>query len=127
MKITKLFQLFLEKGYHPLVFKNATIYAFPKLRKQPQELLRSYWLIALLCSLGKVVQKTVAKWLGQMALKHYIVNRFHFGAIASQSVVNAAKTRTHNVKKTFNKKYIFTALAFDIKGAFDMVTEKCFI
>ena len=37
--------------------------------------------------------------------------------------MDAAATLTHDVEKTFANKDILTALAFDIKGAFDRVSK----
>lgn len=82
MKITELFQLCLGEGYHPLAFKNTTLCALPKPKKRPQELPQSYWLIALLFSLGKALENIVARRLGQMALKHCSVISLHFRVIA---------------------------------------------
>lgn len=48
----------------------------------------------------------------------------HFGAIARRSAVDAAATLTHDVEKAWQEGEVLTALAFDIKGAFDTVTEK---
>lgn len=124
MEITKLFQLCLRKGYHPLVFKNTTLCALPKLEKRPQKLTQSYRLIVPLFSLGKALKKIVPRRLGQMALKYHIVSSFYFREIASRSVIDVTTTLTHNVKKTFNRKYIFTILALDIKRAFDRVIKK---
>lgn len=59
-----------------------------------------------------------------MALKYRIVSSLHFGAIAGRPAVDATAILTNDVQKTFNKKYILTALAFNIKEAFDRVTEK---
>lgn len=124
VEITELFQLCLGEGYHPFAFKNVTLCALLKPGKRPRDLPQSYRLIALLSSLGKALEKIVARRLGQMALKYRIVSSLYFGAIAGRSAVDAATTLTHDVKKAFNEKYILTALAFDIKGAFDRVTEK---
>lgn len=46
------------------------------------------------------------------------------GAITGNSAVDAAATLTHDVERAFGNKEILTALAFDIKGAFDCATEK---
>lgn len=59
-----------------------------------------------------------------MTLKYCIVSSHHFGAIAGWSAIDTTITLTYDVKKTFNKKYILIALAFDIKEAFDRMIKK---
>ncbi len=65
----------------------------------------------------------MAKRLGHVALKHDLINLLHFGTIAGRSGVDAAATLTHDIEKAFQNQEVLTALAFDIKGAFDRVSE----
>lgn len=124
VEITGFFQVCLEEGHHPLAFKNATLCALPKPGKRPRSLPRSYRLIALLSCFGKILERIVAKRLGNIALTHRLISSLHFGAISGRSSVDAASTLTHDVEKAFEKNQVLTALAFDIKGAFDRVTAK---
>lgn len=48
----------------------------------------------------------------------------HFGAISGWLAVNATCTLIYNIEKAWEKKEILTALAFDIKEAFDTIMEK---
>lgn len=118
-----MFQLCLEEGYHPAVFKTAILCALPKPGNRPKHLPRSYRLIALLSCLGKVLERFVARRLGDIGLKSRLVSPTHFRAIPGRSAVDAACTQTHDVERAWEKKEILTALAFDIKGTFDTVTE----
>lgn len=120
---TQLFESCLEKGYHPSVSKDATLCALPKPGKRSRSLPRSYRLIALLSCPGKVLERVVAKRLSHIALKYRIFSPLHFGATPRRSAVDAAATLTHDVEKAFQDQEVVTALAFDIKGAFDRVTE----
>lgn len=122
-KITLLFQLCLEEGYHQAVFKTAILCALLKPGNGPKHLPRSYRLIALLSCLRKVLERVVTRRLGDIGLKSRLVSPTHFGAIPGRSAVDAACTLTHDVERAWEKKEILTALAFDIKGAFDTVTE----
>lgn len=122
-EITYLFQSCLEEGYHLCVFKNATLCALPKPGKRPRSLPRSYRLIALLSCLGKVLERVVARRLAHLALKYKLFSLLHFGATTRRSAVDAAATLTHDVEKAFQDHEVLTALAFDIKGAFDRVTN----
>lgn len=59
-----------------------------------------------------------------MKLKYCILSSFYFEVIIGQSAVDVITTLIYNMKKTFNKKYIFTTLAFDIERVFDKMIEK---
>ncbi len=122
-EVTRLFQRCLEEGYHPSVFKNATLCALPKPGKRPRSLPQSYHLIALLSCLGKVLEPVIARRLAYIALKYKLFSPLHFGATLRRSAVNAASTLTHNVEKVFQDQEVVTELAFDIEGAFDRVTD----
>ena len=122
-EITRLFQSCLEKGYHPAVFRNATLCALPKPGKRPCSLPQSYRLIALLSCLGKALERVVARRLAHLALKYKLFSPLHFGATPRRSAVDAAAMLTHDVEKAFQGREVVTTLAFDIKGAFDRVTD----
>ena len=67
----------------------------------------------------------IAAWrLADIALKSRLISFLHFGAIPGRSAVDAAATLTHDVEKAWENSKVLTALAFDIKGAFDTVTEE---
>ena len=67
--------------------------------------------------------QVVARRLAHLALKYRLFSPLHFGATPRQSAVDAAATLTHDVEKAFQDQEVMTALAFDIKGAFDKVTD----
>lgn len=115
--------MYLKEGYHPQVFKNATLYALPKPGKRSRSLSRFYRLIVLLSCLGKALERIVARRLAYIALKCKLFNLLHFGATPRRSAVDAVATLTHDIEKAFRDKKIMTALTFDIKGAFDRVME----
>lgn len=99
----QLFQICLDKGYHPKIFKITILCALPKPGKRARALPRSYRLIALLSCLGKALERIVAKRLGYIALKHGLISPLHFDAIAGRSAVDAAATLTYDIEKAFQK------------------------
>ena len=116
-EIIRLFQMCLEVGYPPQVFKTA------KPGKRSHLFPQSYRLIALLSCLEKTLERIVARRLSYTALKYKLFSPFHFGATPRRSAVDAAATLTHDIEKAFFDKEIMSALAFDIKEAFDKVTD----
>lgn len=65
----------------------------------------------------------VTKWLNTFALKTNFFGKLHFGAIFSRCAVNVVVILTHNVKKAMQKQNMITALIFDIKAAFDNISQ----
>ena len=55
-KITCLFQICLEKGYHPKIFKNPTLYILLKSEIYDYLFFWFYWLIIILFYLGKALK-----------------------------------------------------------------------
>ena len=121
--ITSFFGMCLHNGHHPQCFKSAILCALLKPGKRIRSEPRSYRLIALLSCLGKVLQRVVARRLSTFALKAKVFSNLHFGAIFSRSAVDAAATFTHDVKKAMQQQNVVTALAFNIKDAFDNVSK----
>ena len=62
----------------------------------------------------------MAKRLGNIALTKQLISPLH---LAGRPAVDAAATLTHDVEKAFQNQDIITALAFDIRGAFDCVSK----
>ena len=61
--------------------------------------------------------------LANIVLKSRLISPIHFGAIPGRSAVDAACTLTYDIERAWEQEDILTALAFDIKGAFDAVTK----
>lgn len=123
-EITLLFQLCLNERHHPLAFQTAIFCALPKPRLRPKHLPCSYRLIVLLLCLRKALEKVIARKLNEIAIRTRRISIIHPGAIARRSAVDAAATFTYDVEKALEDSKLLTALAFDIKGAFDTFTEK---
>lgn len=121
--ITSFFGMCLRNGHHPQCFKSAILCALPKPEKKIRSEPKSYRLIALLSCLGKVLERVVARRLSTFTLKAKLFSNLHFGAIPGRSAVDAAATLTHDVEKAMQQQNVVTALAFDIKVAFDNVSK----
>ncbi len=66
----------------------------------------------------------MARRLARIALKFRLISPLHFGDILRRSSVDAVCTLTNDVERVWEQEDILTALAFDIKGAFDEVTKE---
>lgn len=100
-EITLLFQLCLDKGHHPLVFKTAIFCILPKIGLRPKHLSRAYRLIALLLrlekALEKALEKVIARRLSEIAIGTRRISPIYFGAIAKDLAVDVATMLTHDV------------------------------
>ncbi|KAE8215350.1 hypothetical protein CF319_g9021, partial [Tilletia indica] len=111
----------LRLGWHPSVFRQATLVALKKSGNRDSAQPRSYRLISLLPCLGKVLEKIVAQGLTFYARKYGWVPPEQFGGMPGCSTDDAALTLIHDVEAGWAKREQRTtsALAFDVKGAFD--------
>lgn len=91
-------------GYHPRVWRTAIAVAIRKPNRKDYSLPRSYRLIQLLETMGKILEKIEASRLAYLAVERNIVPPTQFGAKLGTSTTDA----------------IFT---FDIKGFFDNVNH----
>ncbi|KAL2887914.1 Importin beta-related nuclear transport receptor [Ceratocystis lukuohia] len=103
--ITKLYNLCLENGNHPSIFKKADLVAIPK-PGRPRDEPRSYRLISLLPTLGKGMERAVARRLAEEAYRR------------GQSLLIELRGRIEDAQ---HWKKVTSILTFDIKGAFDAV------
>lgn len=123
-EIIFLFQLCLNEEHHPLVFKTVVLCALLKSRLRPNHLPYSYRLIALLLYLTKTLEKIIACKLSKIAIKIRLISLIHFGVVAKRLAVDVVATLTHDLEKAWQDSKMLTVLVFDIKRAFNIVTEK---
>lgn len=71
-----------------------------------------------------MLEKIIAKRLGNLVLKNNLISPLHFGAIARRLAIDVISTLAHDIEWAWDQKEVLSALAFDIKGVFDTVTEK---
>ncbi|KAE8227957.1 hypothetical protein CF326_g7128 [Tilletia indica] len=122
----RLFVLFgraLAVGWHPHPFWKATLVVLQKAGKRDPTKPRSYRLIALLPTLGKVLEKVVAVRLAKLSLEEGWIAAEQFGSVPGRSTSDAALTLVHDVEAgwTHTKPLTTSALTFDVQGAYDAV------
>jgi len=122
-QITALYRACLELGHHPRPFRNADVVFIPKTGKRDQSLPKSYRPISLLRTLGKGLERLVAKRLSWIAIKHRVLHPQQFGALPLRSSADLVACLVHDVEEAWAKdrKLISSVLTADIKGAFNAV------
>ncbi|CAD6901915.1 unnamed protein product [Tilletia controversa] len=93
-----LFETALAIDWHPRPFRQATWVALQKGGKRDPTLPRSFRLIALLPTLGKVLEKVVAVRLATLGLEHGFIASEQFGSLLGRSTADAALTLVHDVE-----------------------------
>jgi exonuclease III len=122
-RITALFRASLELGHYPKPFRNADVVFIPKTGKRDQSLPKSYRPISLLRTLGKGLERLVARRLAWVAIKYNVLHPQQFGALPLRSSADLTACLVHDVEEAWekDKKLISSVLTADIKGAFNAV------
>lgn len=74
-----------------------------------------------------MLEYVVARRLAYIALKYEMLSLLNFSAIPWQSTIDVIATFTYDIEKAFPDQEVLTALAFNIKKAFDKVTKASLI
>lgn len=119
--VHKLYSLSLQCGWHPTVFRRATLIAIPKPSKRDRSSPRSYRLITLLSVLGKGLERVLAKRLAWSAIRQKVVHKNQFGALPCRSSVDLTTAVTHDIETAFAQRKVASFLTLDVRGAFDAV------
>ncbi|KKF92027.1 Endonuclease [Ceratocystis platani] len=118
--VVKLFNCCLETGCHPRVFKAATMVAIPKPYRD-RRLPRSYRLISLLSTLGKSLERVIARKLSTQAIELRIIPPHYASAVPRRAATDLTWKLADVIVGESKLKKITSLVTFDIKGAFDAV------
>ena len=120
-QFVQLFQACLDLGYYPIAFKTANTIILQKLDKDDYSQPKSYRLIALLDTLGKALEKIVAKRLADLAEHSALLPAYQMGARRGRDTISALELlveQTHTIWKSGNKQ-VASMLSLDMARAFD--------
>jgi ribonuclease HI len=121
--ITTLISWCIKEGYHPLIWKESTSVVLAKANKPDYSKPRAYRLIALLNTLGKLLEKVQASRLSYLAATYGLLPAESFGGAPGKSVVDAAQAYVYDVDCARNHKLVTSSLTIDITGFFDNVSH----
>ena len=124
--LTPLFQACVNLGYHPRAFRTAHTITLKKAGKDNYETPKAYRPIALLNTLGKVMEAIMASKITHMAEKHELLPGTQMGARRERSTESALELLTeqiHTVWGQGNDK-VATLLSMDVAGAYDTVSHQ---
>ena len=119
--ISALYKHCAATGWHPTPFQQALLVALPKPGKKDYSSPRSYRLIALLSTLGKGLERLIARRLAWTAIKHKVLHPQQFGALPCRSATDLAAALVHDIEESWARGLSASILTLDLKGAFDAV------
>ncbi|KAI1005378.1 hypothetical protein K3495_g2839 [Podosphaera aphanis] len=87
---------------------------------------KAYRPIALLNTMGKLLEKLIAKRISRTAETHHLLPEEQMGARPNRSTVTAIEMLTEEIQTTWgrDKKRVTSLLSLDISGAFDNVSHQ---
>ncbi|KAF4460146.1 Zinc knuckle [Fusarium albosuccineum] len=124
--LTEFFSACLALSHHPKSFKHAITAILPKDGKENYSDPKSWRPIALLPSLGKLLEKIVTNRLKKLAIDHNLLPASQYGAPgkSTSSAVHAILKRVYKAWSRRRKKQwkkAVTVMSLDISGAFNRV------
>lgn len=124
--ITRLFQRCLTLAYHPRQFKTSTTVVLKKPQREDYTKAKAYRPIALLNTLGKLLERIVADRISQATETHHLLPDYQMGARRSRSAVTALSLLTEQIHTVWKQDpaLVASVLSLDISRAYDHVSHK---
>lgn len=120
--LVSFFNLSLGWGIYPDALKMSRLCVIPKGGKRDKTNPRSYRLIALLPTLGKTLERAIAKRIAIEAIEMGIIPPRYTCAVPKRSSTDLLLDLMSNIEKVVvQDKKIATMVTFDVRGAFDAI------
>lgn len=120
--ITDLFQLSLNSGKLPNIWKKSIILPFYK--KGDRNLLTNYRPISLTCSSCRILEKIIANQLYKFLTNNSLISPNQFGFMAKRSTTSQLISLMEDWHKALASKKNIDCIYLDIRKAFDTVPHK---
>jgi hypothetical protein len=122
--LAKLFGDCLQRSYHPKPFRHSRTVVLRKPQKPMYDVAKAYRPIALLNTLGKVLEKIVARRVSALAEEHNLLPTTQMGARPGRSTVTALEMLTEQIRTVWanDPSLVASMLSLDISRAFDNVS-----
>ncbi len=124
--LTRIFNQSLLLGYCPQHFRQSTTVVLRKLGKSNYTTPKAYRPIALLNTMGKIMDATIAARLSYMAETHQLLPESHVGGRKQKSTEHALHSIIDTVYEAWNagRGQVASLLLLDVSGAFDNVSHQ---
>lgn len=123
--LTRVFNQSLRLGYCPAHFRESTTVVLRKPGKSNYTVPKAYRPIALLNTIGKVMDAIIARRLSYLTETHCVLPETHMGGRKMRSTDHALHAVTRKIHEAWNKKpsQVASLLLLDVTGAFDNVSH----
>jgi hypothetical protein len=123
--LTRIFNQSLHLGYCPAHFRESTTVVLRKPGKDNYTAPKSYRPIALMNTMGKIMDAVIARRLSYLAETHHVLPPTHIGGRKVRSTEHALHAVTHKIYETWsqNTSHVASLLLLDVSGAFDNVSH----
>ena len=124
--LTPLYQACVTLAYHPRAFKIANTITLKKPGKDDYTTPKAYRPIALLNTMGKVLEAVIARRITHMAESNNLLPDMQMGARRGRSTESALELLTEQVHTVWGQgnDKVATLLSMDVAGAFDTVSHQ---
>ena len=126
-RLLTVFNAALRNGYHPYEWKRSITLALRKPKKGDYTDPKAYRPIALLNTLGKLLERVIASRISQLAETYGLLPDSQMGARPERSAETAIQMITEQVHAIWGRsgpQQVATLLSLDILGAFDHVLHE---
>lgn len=114
----------LKIGYCPAHFRKSTTVVLRKPGKDNYTTPKAYRPIALLNTIGKVMDAVIARRLSYLVEEYHVIPKLHMGGRKLRSTEHALHTLVERVYEAWNTGQVLSLLLLDVSGAFDNVSHK---
>ena len=120
------FNMCAKLGYHPKPFREGCTIAIRKPDKPSYTVAAGYRPIALLNTMGKLLEAVIATEISKITEKHHLLPDTQMGARPNKSTLTALTLATEIIHGTWKKNanLVATMLNLDLAGAFDKVVHE---
>lgn len=123
--LTRIVNYSLRLGYCPSHFRESTTVVLRKPGKDNYTVPKAYQPIALLNTVGKVMDAIIARRLSHLVKTQHVLPDTHIGSRRMRSTEHALHAVTSRIYQTWNKGdgQVASLLLLDVSGAFDNVSH----
>ncbi len=121
---TKLFNLSIQLQHCPARFKKSITVALRKPGKSDYSQPKSYRPVALMNTMGKVLDVVLAKRIQYYSEKHHLLPAAHTGGRKQSSCEHAVHLMLEKIHTAWRKRKVASLLMLDVSGAFDNVSHE---
>jgi ribonuclease HI/exonuclease III len=120
-----IFRAILKLGKYYDPWRESTTVVLRKPGKPRYDVPKAYRPVVLLSTLAKVLTAIVAEDISQLAERHQLLPKTHFGGRPGRTTTDAIHYLVHRVKEAWRNNKVASVLFLDVEGAFpNAVTER---